>query len=75
MRDLRRIRALLLRTLADEGKLSIVSARLILRTGVSLTDPRPEQVYAPAAVAKVTSALAEMGFDLDALSAAEERMR
>ncbi|HEX7479918.1 MAG TPA: hypothetical protein VF331_19100 [Polyangiales bacterium] len=68
MRDLRQIRSLLVESLRDEGKLALVSARLILRTGVSITEPRPEHVQSPAAIAKVKLALTEMGFDLDALS-------
>ncbi len=68
MRDLRQIRSLLGESLMDEGKLALVSARLILRTGMSITELRPEHVQSPAAIAKVTLALAEMGFDLDAIS-------
>lgn len=41
-----------------------VSTRVLLRTGVSLRSPRPDQLADPAAVAKVVSTLADMGYRL-----------
>jgi hypothetical protein len=41
---------------------SAISTRLILRTGVNLRQPRPEQANDPAVVEKVRAALADMGY-------------
>ena len=41
-----------------------VSTRVLLRTGVNLREPRPEQVKDPVAFGKVTTALADMGYAL-----------
>jgi hypothetical protein len=41
-----------------------VSTRVLLRTGVNLRSPRPDHVTDPAAVAKVVSTLADMGYRL-----------
>lgn len=41
-----------------------VTTRLLLRTGVSLRNPKPEQVNDGALVKRVSEALAEMGYRL-----------
>jgi hypothetical protein len=41
-----------------------LASRVLLRTGVSLRKPRPDQLTDPAAVAKVIAALAAMGYRL-----------
>jgi len=41
-----------------------VSTRVLLRTGVSIREPRPDQVRDPAAISKVMTALVSMGFAL-----------
>ena len=41
-----------------------VSTRVLLCTGVNLRKPRPDQVTDPVALAKVVSALADMGYRL-----------
>jgi hypothetical protein len=43
----------------------MVNARLILRTGVSLSKLDPQQVKDPKRVKAVLFALREMGFDID----------
>jgi hypothetical protein len=62
--DLESVRNSLIAALNHEGKLSMVNARVILRTGVNLLSPKPGQVRDPGDVAKVLAALREMGFDL-----------
>lgn len=39
-----------------------LASRVLLRTGVSLRKPRPDQLTDPVAVAKVVAALADMGY-------------
>ncbi|MCG2801611.1 MAG: hypothetical protein L6311_05870 [Cellulomonas sp.] len=39
-----------------------LASRVLLRTGVSLRKPRPDQVTDPVAIAKVIAALADMGY-------------
>lgn len=63
VRNLDEVRAALVARLADEGKLSLLNARLILRTGVNLMQPKPAQIHDSARVSKVLLALHEMGFD------------
>lgn len=41
-----------------------LASRVLLRTGVSLRKPRPDQLTDPAAVSKVVHALADMGYRL-----------
>lgn len=62
--DLDGVRNSLIATLKHEGKLSMVNARVILRTGVNLLHPKPSQLRDPSDLAKVLAALREMGFDL-----------
>ncbi len=56
---------MLVSRLKDEGKLSLVNARLILRTGVNLSALRPGQSADPTLIKRVLGALEEMGFKLD----------
>jgi hypothetical protein len=62
--DLDGVRDSLIATLQHEGKLSMVNARVILRTGVNLMQPKPSQLRDPKELAKVLAALREMGFDI-----------
>lgn len=41
-----------------------VVTRVLLRTGVSIRSPRPDQVDDPVAIARVVAALADMGYRL-----------
>ena len=41
-----------------------IVTRVLLRTGVSLRNPRPDQAKDPVAIAKVTAVLAELGYPL-----------
>lgn len=69
MKDLEQVRAALIAVFAgDASKLPMVNARLILRTGVSLTKLDPRHVRDPKRVDAVLMALREMGFDVDVSS-------
>jgi hypothetical protein len=48
--------------LNNPASFSAVITRVLLRTGVSLRNPKPEQAGDPATVAKVAGVLAEMGY-------------
>jgi hypothetical protein len=48
----------------NDLKLAPICTRVMLRTGVSLKSPRPEQERDPATIAKVLSCLSEMGYPL-----------
>ncbi|RSM68069.1 hypothetical protein DMB66_14235 [Actinoplanes sp. ATCC 53533] len=50
--------------IGNAASTSAISTRLILRTGVNLRQPRPEQANDPAVVEKVRVALADMGYVL-----------
>jgi hypothetical protein len=66
MKDLYDVRHALIAHLGDDGKFSLVNARLILRTGINLSSPaRSSQDGTTSAVPRVLSALREMGFNLD----------
>jgi len=65
MKNLEDVRRALVEKLGDEGKLLVLNARLILRTGVSLSKIHPEQAEDAKSVAKVLTALREMGFELN----------
>lgn len=54
--------AMLERKTGNPASVAAISTRLILRTGVNLRNPRPEQANDPAVVEKVRVALADMGF-------------
>jgi hypothetical protein len=64
--DLERIRSKLAAQLGSDSKFSFVNTRLILKTGISLRDYKPEEARDPAVIAKVVDALAEQGFKLSA---------
>ena len=64
MKDLDEVRDALIAKLGDGGMVALLNARLILRTGVTLSNRRPGQPDGPAEVAKVLSALREMGYEL-----------
>ena len=55
----------LTRTLAA-SPLSVgpIVTRVLLRTGVSLRNPRPDQARDPIVIAKVTAVLTELGYSL-----------
>ncbi len=65
MTDLEHVRSALIAMLGDVSRLPMINARLILRTGVSLSkiDPRLSQDLTR--VGKVLMALREMGYDLE----------
>lgn len=44
--------------------LAPVCTRVMLRTGTNMRSPKPEQAKDPAAITKVLSCLAEMGYPL-----------
>jgi hypothetical protein len=48
----------------NDLKLAPVCTRVMLRTGVNLRSPRPEQVTDAGVIAKVRSCLTEMGYPL-----------
>lgn len=52
------------RHLNNTASFSSVSTRVLLRTGVNLRAPKPEQIKDAAAVSKVAAALTEMGYRL-----------
>jgi hypothetical protein len=54
--------ALLEKKVGNAASVTAISTRVMLRTGVSLRQPRPEQASDPAVVQKVRAALAEMGY-------------
>jgi len=47
---------------ANPLSLGPIVTRVLLRTGVSLRSPRPDQVRDPIAIAKVTAVLTELGY-------------
>jgi hypothetical protein len=65
LKTLEEIKTALVGQLKDEGKLSLVNARLILRTGVNLSALRPGQSADSNLLKRVLGALEQMGFKLD----------
>lgn len=63
LRDLDEVAATLLSSVG-QAVFGPLSTRVLLRTGVNLRSPRPDQKLDPAAVAKVLSTLADMGYRL-----------
>ncbi len=64
MTNLEQVREALIDALGGEGKLPLVNARLILRTGVNLSQIDSRHNADAARVGKVLEALREMGFEL-----------
>lgn len=64
LHNLADVRAALKSKLSDESKLSMLNARVILRTGVNLMQPKPSQMHDPKGVSQVLMVLREMGFEL-----------
>lgn len=64
MTNLEQVREALIDELGDEGKLPLVNARLILRTGVNLCQIEPHHNGDSGRVGKVLAALRDMGFNL-----------
>lgn len=64
MRDLQAIRAALLQLVGGEANLNFICVRVMLRTGVNLSAPSPEQNRDLGAVNKVLSALRDLGYPL-----------
>ncbi|HVQ92332.1 MAG TPA: hypothetical protein VMU51_14955 [Mycobacteriales bacterium] len=52
------------RELGNPTSLGPVVTRVLLRTGVNLRTPKPEQITDSAVVARVSAALAELGYQL-----------
>ena len=50
--------------LANPTGFGAVSVRVLLRTGVNLRSPRPEQIHDAVLVSRVRDALADMGYRL-----------
>jgi hypothetical protein len=48
----------------NETMFSCVASRIILRSGVNLKGPRPDQISDPQCVAKVLDAISQMGYTL-----------
>ena len=65
MRSLEQVRQALVAELGDESKLPLVNARIILRTGVSLTKPAAGHATDDTRISKVVAALRQMGFELE----------
>ncbi len=65
MRTMDEVRAALVQHLGDEARLVLLNSRIILRTGINLVEPRPAHRTDPVAIARVLSALREMGFELN----------
>jgi hypothetical protein len=53
-----------LRSTVGEAVFGPVSTRVLLRTGVNLRKPRPDQIKDPVALGKVLTALLDMGYRL-----------
>ena len=51
-------------SVASDSSFRSVSTRVLLRTGVSILEPRPDQVRDPVAIDKVMNALVSMGYAL-----------
>lgn len=64
MKSLEQVRAALVAKLGDENKLVLLNARIILRTGVSLSVIDPRYAKDALRIERVLGALREMGFDL-----------
>jgi hypothetical protein len=52
------------RHLANPTSYGAVATRVLLRTGVNLRTPKPEQANDPAVVNRIATALTEMGYRL-----------
>jgi hypothetical protein len=52
------------RHLSNPTSYGAVTTRVLLRTGVNMRSPKPEQASDPAIISKVTGALTEMGYRL-----------
>lgn len=64
MKSLEQVRAALVAKLGDENKLVLLNARVILRTGVSLSVIDPRYAKDTVRIERVLAALREMGFEL-----------
>ncbi|NTW38326.1 MAG: hypothetical protein HGA44_00325 [Cellulomonadaceae bacterium] len=63
LRDLDEVAATLLSSVG-QAVFGPLSTRVLLRTGVNLRSPRPDQKADPTAVAKVVATLGDMGYRL-----------
>lgn len=52
------------RSVPADSSFRSISTRILLRTGVNLREPRPDQSANPVAIAAVVAALVSMGFTL-----------
>ncbi len=64
MTSLEQVRTALIAELGGTDRLKLVNARLILRTGISLQDIRPQESRSAEKVANATFALRKMGFKI-----------
>lgn len=67
------VREALTTTVGNPVRFGFVNARLILRTGIDLTQIGPSQRADPVAVRKAIEVLADMGFELSGGARGEER--
>lgn len=51
-------------SIKNDSSFRSVSTRVLLRTGVNVREPRPDQVRDPVAIGKVMTALVDMGYTL-----------
>lgn len=64
MKTLSEVRQALGRHLGNEATLQTIGARIILRTGINLLDPKPQHQQDAAAINKVCETLKAMGYDI-----------
>ena len=69
------IRALLQGALGNEALVDLVSTRVALRTGVSLTETGPQEDVDEERVQQVVLALQDMGYSLQSLTLVAEARR
>ena len=60
MRNLQEVRDRMIQIVGRPEKLGFINARLVLRTGITLTNPN--EAVTPADVARVVAALEDMGY-------------
>jgi hypothetical protein len=73
MNSLGEIRKVLSAALANPAMFSLVNTRLILRTGVDLSDIKVADDRNPAAIAKVVTALKALGYSPESLALVAQR--
>jgi hypothetical protein len=64
MKSLIEVRQALDKLLQNEATLRTVAARIILRTGINILEPKPQHIRDSAAINKVCDNLKAMGLDI-----------